>query len=176
MASLTDDPPPPATLSEVLATARAALDQEFHIAERLDAKARGLVTLAAQWFGIAQAVSAVAFTTKQPHDWMLWTVGGTALAGGIALGALCIYCWHVWRVRDEPAISPAGLLQMHDAATQKPEAAKLLVQHYASMLRDRRKTNNARVDALGAAQFVWFAAMALPFVQLAFALATRLFA
>ncbi|MEA2395856.1 MAG: hypothetical protein QOJ82_3747 [Solirubrobacteraceae bacterium] len=180
MATSTTSPvaqqPPPEALSEVLSTARAAVEQEFQISERLDAKARALVTLAGQWFAVAQAVSAVAFATKKPHDWMLWTVAGTALAGGIALGLLFFFCWRVWRIRDEPAVSPRGLLQMHSAAVRDPDAAKLLVEHYAAMLRDRRKTNKSRADALAVAQGWWLVAMALPFVQLGFALATRLFA
>lgn len=173
---VTEDPPPSEALAEVLTAAREAVDKEFDIAERLDAKARGLVTTAAQWFGIAQAVSAVAFATQTPHDWMLWTVGGAALAGAIALGVLCLFAWRVWAIRDEPAVSPGGLLQMHEAAKDDPNAPKLLVQHYASLLEDRRENNRKRADALDNAQVAWFAAMALPLVQLGFALATRLFA
>jgi hypothetical protein len=84
-----------------LNTARAAVEQEFLISERLDTKARALVVLAGQWFAVAQAVSAVAFATKKPHDWMLWTVAGTALVGAIALALLFFFCWRVWRIRDE---------------------------------------------------------------------------
>jgi hypothetical protein len=168
--------PSPEVLPEVLNTARAAVEQEFQISERLDTKARALITLSGQWFAVAQAVSAVAFTTEKPRDWMLWTVAGTALAGGIALGLLFFFCWRVWRIRDEEAVSPRGLLQMHSAAVNDPNATKLLVEHYAAMLRDRRTTNKSRADALAVAQGWWFVAMALPFVQLGFALATRLFA
>lgn len=165
---------PPEGLPEVLNTARAAVDQEFQIAERLDAKARSLVTLGGQWFAIAQAVSAVAYSTRDAHGWMLWALGGTALAGGVALGALFFFAWRVWSIRDEEAVSPAGLLEMERTASEDPEALKLLVRHYASILQDRRKPNKDRADALSVAQVVWFFAMALPFVQLGFALATRL--
>jgi len=171
-----EQPSPDAPLAEVLATARAAVDQAFQISERLDAKARGLATVAAQWFAVAQAVSAVAFATSEARDWMLWSVGGTALSGGIALAALFFLCWRVWKIRDEQAVSPRGLIQMHEAAMNDPNAPKLLVDHYASLLRDRRKTNESRANALADAQLVWFAAMALPLIQLGFALATRLFA
>lgn len=170
-----EDNPSSNALSEVLTDARAAVDQEFEVTQRLDAKARGLVTVAAQWFGIAQAVSAVAFTTKQPHDWMLWTVGGTAFLGAVALGALFLHSSRVWSIRDEPAVSPKGLLQMQAAARSDPKAIELLIQHNASILRDRRLSNKTRADHLATAQWVWFIAMALPLVQLGFALATRLF-
>jgi len=174
MTPVTGDPPPEA-VSEVLNAARAAVEQEFAIAERLDAKARGLVTLAGQWFAVAQAVSAVAFATKDAEDWMLFAVGGTALAGAVTLGLLFVFCWRVWQVRDQPAVTPNGLMQMHATAASDPEAAKLLVQHYAAILRDRRAPNKKRSDALRVAQGLWFVAMALPLGQLGFALATRLF-
>jgi hypothetical protein len=165
----------PASLGEVLNTARAALDQEFQIAQLLDAKARGLVTLAGQWFAIAQAVAAVAFATHKPHTWMLWAVGISALVGAVAVGFLFVFSWNVWKIRDEPAVSPRGLLQMRDVAEHDPSATKL-IDHYAALLRDRRATNKARADALADAQAAWFFAMGLPFIELGFAVATRLFA
>jgi hypothetical protein len=167
---------PPEALAEVVHTARAAVEQEFQISERLDSKARGLVTLAGQWFAVAQAVSAVAYATKTPHDWMLYAVAGLAATGAIALGFTFLFAWRVWRVRDEGAVSPGGLDQMKARALQDPNTMSLLVDHYASLLRDRRKTNKTRAEALTKAQWIWFAAMALPLIQVGFALATRLFA
>lgn len=164
----------PESFGEVLNTARAALDQEFQIAGVLDAKARGLVTLAGQWFAIAQAVAAVAFATHKPHTWMLWAVGITALLGAIALGFLFVFAWNVWKIREEPAVSPRGLLQMRDVAEHDPSPTKL-IDHYAAMLRDRRATNTTRGNALECAQTAWFFAMGIPLIELGVALATRLF-
>ncbi len=166
----------PQVLAEVVSAARAAVDQEFQISERLDGKARGLVVLAGQWFAVAQAVSAVAYSTKNPNDWMLYAVASLAAVGAIVLGLTFVFVWKVWRVRDEEAVSPRGLEQMKVAALGDPDAMGLLVDHYASHLRDRRATNKVRSEALTAAQWIWFAAMALPLIQIGFALATRLFA
>ena len=163
-------PQPPRDVSEAVAAARAAVDQEFQISERLDAKARGLVVVAGQWFAIAQAVSAIAYSTKDAHDWMLYWVAGTAVAGGAFLALTFVFCWNVWKLRNEPAVSPRGLMQMKEADPA------LLVDHYASILEDRRVTNSKRRRALEVAQLLWFGAMALPLIQLGFALATRLFA
>src|SRR5215211_3446208 len=157
---------PPEGLPEVLNAARGALEQEFQISERLDRKARGLATLAGQWFAIAQAVSAIAYSTKGAHDWMLYFVAGTAALGAVALGATFFWAWNVWKVRGEEAVSPRGLMQMKAAAGDPG----LLVDHYAAMLGDRRATNKERRQALEVAQYVWFAAMALPLAQLGFAL------
>lgn len=164
----------PEILPEVVSAARAAVEQEFQISERLDSKARGLVVLVGQWFAIAQAVSAVAYSTKDPDDWMLYTVGGLAVAGAVALGIIFLFTWKVWRVRDERAVTPQGLEQMKQAALTDPDAMSLLVDHYASHLGDRRTTNKVRSDALTVAQWISFAAMALPLIQIGFALATRL--
>lgn len=166
---------PPEIMPEIVSTARAAVDQEFQISERVDGKARGLVVLAGQWFAVAQAVSAVAYSTKNPDDWMLYAVAGLAAAGAITLGLTFVFAWKVWQVRDEEAVSPGGLQQMKTTALEDPHAMGLLVDHYASHLRDRRKTNRERSDALTVAQWIWFAAMALPLIQIGFALATRLF-
>ena len=165
--------PPIQGLSEVLSTARAAVEQEFQIAERLDSKARGLVTIGAQWFAVAQAVAAVAYATHRPHTWMVWAVGGIAFVAAAALATLFVFCSMVWSIRDEEAVSPRGLLQMRDAVLHEQALVKL-VDHYASILRDRRVTNRSRADALATAQWTWFAAMALPLLELGFALATRL--
>jgi len=139
----------------------------------LDTKARGLVTLGAQWFAIAQAVAAVAFATHKPATGMLVAVGIAALAGGVALGFLCYFCWRVWAIREQPAVSPRGLLTMLDKVTADA-SPRLLVDHYAAMLRDRRNVNKSRADALDSAQIAWVFAMVVPFVELGLALATRL--
>jgi len=155
-------------LAEVLNAARAAVEQEFEISERLDSKARGLATTAGQWFAVVQAVSAIAYSANKADETLLYGVAGTAALGAVLLSVTFCFCWSVWKVRDEPAVSPGGLMQM------KQSEPDLLVDHYATMLRDRRATNKQRVDALQVAQLVWFGAMALPLVQLGFALATRL--
>lgn len=165
----------PESLNQVLTTARGAVDQEFQVAQLLDTKARGLVTLGGQWFAIAQAVAAVAFATQKPHTWMLIVVGLTALAGAVALSFLFVFAWKVWKIRDQPAVSPRGLLEMRDEAEADPSSTKL-VDHYAALLRDRRVANTARADALEHAQVAWFFAMGIPFIELGFALATRLLA
>lgn len=174
LVTMSDDEPP-AALPEVLNTARAAVDQEFQISERLDSKARGLVVLAGQWFAVAQAVSAIAYSTKDAHDWMLYCVAGTAAAAAVALGFTFFFAWQVWKVRPEEAVSPGGLMQMK-AVADDPGSMGSLIDHYATTLRNRRLANKRRSNALEVAERVWFAAMAFPLLQLGFALATRLFA
>ena len=53
----------------------------------------------------------------------------------IAVGATFYLCWLVWAVRDEPAVSPRGLMQMKTADLSQ------LVDHYASILKGGGATN-----------------------------------
>jgi hypothetical protein len=164
------------SLKEVVSLARGAIEQEFQISERLDAKARSQVTLAGQWFAVVQAVSAVAFAAKGVEGWLLYTVGGTAIVGGALLALVFIESAKVWRIRPEGAVSPQGILDLKETAKAGDvEALDDSITHYASILQDRRRTNKLRADALEDAEVLWFLAMAAPLVQLAFALAARLF-
>jgi hypothetical protein len=163
-------------LAEVLSLARSALDQEFAVTERLDSKARGQITLAGQWFAVAQAVSAIAFSASHSRHWLLVAIGGIALLGGILLACLFFLSASVWRLRREPAVSPRALLDMKQTAYDpESDLQAALIDHYASMLQDRRLTNRARADALSRAEWLWYVTMGIPLLELGFALAARLF-
>jgi hypothetical protein len=163
-------------LSEVVIVARGAVEQEFQVSERLDAKARGQVTLAGQWFAIVQAVSAVAFAAKAVEGSLLYVVGALALAGGALLARTFWVSSKVWKVRDEDAVHPHGILQLKSKAeAEGADAMEVAIQHYASILQSRRGTNRLRVEALEKAEWWWPWAMGVALVQLGFALAARLF-
>ena len=164
------------SLAEVIAVARAAVEQEFQITERLDAKARGQVTLAGQWFAIAQAVSAVAFAAKGGEGLLLWLVAATAVIGGGVLVIVFVKSAQVWRLREEKALSPQGILQLRDKALADESPLEATTRHYASTLQKRRATNVDRRTALECAETWWYAGMAFPLVQIILALAVRLFA
>jgi hypothetical protein len=165
-----------AGLTEVVNFARTAVEHEFQISERLDAKARGQVTLAGQWFAVVQAVSAVALGAKGVDGWLLYAVGVTALIGGVVLAFAFLQSARVWKLRDEDAVHPKGILELKERAeSDEAGALAVTVQHYASLLQDRRRTNKLRAEALETAETLWLASMALPLVQLGFALAARLF-
>lgn len=163
-------------LSEVVSVARGAVEQEFQVSERLDAKARGQVTLAGQWFAVVQAVSAVAFAAAGVEGWLLLGIGATAVAGGTLLAVTFWHSSKVWKVREEDAVHPHGLLELKRRATSDEAGAlEVVVQHYASLLQSRRRTNKLRADALEEAEGIWLWAMGLPLAQLVLALAARLF-
>lgn len=162
-------------LTEVVNVARGAVEQEFQISERLDAKARGQVTLAGQWFAVVQAVSAVAFAVKGASEGLLWAVGVSAVLGAGLLARTFICSSRVWKVRPEGAVHPQGLLDLEARAlANEADGLSVMVHHYAAILQDRRLANKTRADALEASQMWWFLAMGVPLVQLILALAARL--
>jgi uncharacterized protein YneF (UPF0154 family) len=165
-----------ADLTEVLRLARAAMDQEFEVTDRLDRKARGQLTLAGQWFAIVQAVSGIAWAASKAEQWLLICIGAIALLGGVLLGVMFTLSANVWKIRDEPAVSPKALLAM-TAMADDPEKdlQQAMVQHYASMLQDRRRNNAERADALHKSERFWRAVMVVPLVELGFVVAARLF-
>lgn len=164
------------SLTEVVSVARSAVEQEFQVSERLDGKARGQVTLAGQWFAVAQAVSAVAFAAKGVDGWLLYAVGLAALVGGVLLVATFVMSSRVWKVQSEDAVHPHGILQLRQRALDDDDGAlDVAIRHYASLLQSRRLTNKTRVQALETAEKLWPWAMAPPLVQIGFALAARLF-
>ncbi len=163
-------------LQEVVNVARAAVEQEFQISERLDVKARGQMMLAGQWFAVVQAVSAVAFAVRGADGWLLYLVGVVALMGGGLLACTFVRSSRVWKVREEPALHPEGILDLKARAeADDAEAFDVAIRHYASLLLDRRQTNKKRWDALEGAESLWVWAMAIPLLQLGLALAARLF-
>jgi len=165
-------------LKEVVAVARGLLEREFSVAERLDAKARGQVMVAGQWFAVAQAVLAVALNNDGvDHRWLLWTGASLAVGGGIALVLTTVLSWQVWRIREDREVTPQALIQMKDYAL-RPDRGVLedLITQFASTLQVRRALNAARGVAQKRAEMAWFAAMALPLLEVFCALAAVLVA
>lgn len=169
--------PPPGDLGEVLNVARSLVAQEFARTDRLDAKARGLVQLAAQWYAITQAVLAVAINQSDDKGSVLLIVAGfCAIAGGIALAITFGLSSGVWKVRSEEESTPDALLAMaQDARDPTVDAQRQLVRNQAAALRRRRDTNKLRASALERSEAIWYYAMALPLLELALALAAVFF-
>src|SRR4051812_4936004 len=85
-------------LKHVLDTARDALDHEFQLAERYDAKARGRATLAGSWFAATQAVTAVALKFNDASAWLLVATGVCVFFMVLSLVALLQASARVWRL------------------------------------------------------------------------------
>lgn len=160
-------------VSAVYDVARAAIAQQFQVSERLDNKARGIVTIAGAWFALVQAFAASAFNVVGlDARWTHWIVG-TAAGGALALLVSIVLASRVWTLRRDHDIGPEGLVELRKDLLSGHDD-KLLV-HYAVTLRDRAANNKSRTKWYRRAQAVWYLAMLLPLAELGIAFAARAF-
>jgi hypothetical protein len=140
----------------VIEAARAAVTQEFQIAERLDSKARNQMTVAAAWYGVVQAAASIVLKSHNLSNSWRWVILSLAIAGGAAFALALLFSFLVWRVRDEKEITVDGLAQMAAAAQDVDRDFEGdLVEHYRSILQARRKTNKRRVDYFRRSEWPW---------------------
>jgi hypothetical protein len=165
----------PGGLEEVTAAARSAVQQEFQIAERLDAKARNQVAVGGAWFALVQAVASIALKQYLDHggDRELFKV--LVVLAGLAAATLAVsilYAYGVWKLRDEQEITHTSLAEMA-AAARDPHTDLLeqFVQHYGYILWTRRENNKIRAKNLTKATRWWIGAVFLGLVELVVALA-----
>jgi hypothetical protein len=141
-------------LTILLDAAKATVDEEFRRSERLDAKSRNQMTLAATMFGVAQAIAVglVNSVLAQDGTKALILAGLVAGAAIIALGCLAwalALSYGSWNLRDEKALNIETFEKYLGAARAgNPNVGAQLVKQYAKVARDRRDSNNARVSAI----------------------------
>lgn len=159
----------------VFDVARAAVAQQFQISERLDNKARGIVTIAAAWFALVQAVANNAFTIPGLDEWWKHSIVIAAGVGALMLICTAVCCAFVWNLRVDTEIAPEGLVEMHTDARRGGDLREKLLLHYAVVLRDRHAQNQKRVTWYKRGQVFWYLAMLAPLVELGFAFAAHAF-
>lgn len=177
---MTDGSPASKNLPIVLDEARAALDAEWQLANRLDEKARGQATLAGAWFAVTQAIVAAAVVGA--HLQKGWVYG---LAAGLALQAVClvrllIASARVWTLRTERGVGVASLIAMQADANADPVAfVSKAIDFYATILAAARQANTERANAfddkLGSksytsAMFWWWRVLGFGLLEIALAL------
>lgn len=136
-------------LKHVLDIARAQLDREFQRAERLDAKARAQVTLAASWFTVAQAVAALSLRNGDvPTGWLLLILV-TLGVGAVSLAGLAVATQRVTRLQTRHDISPETLEAMEDSAKAgEVDFAERVIETYRGILEGAQAANDRRAEAL----------------------------
>jgi uncharacterized membrane protein YccF (DUF307 family) len=151
----------------VLDAARGSLEHQFAIAERLDAKARGQMTLAGAWFTVAQGVVGVVLGgAGLAVGWTVATLVSAAIAA-LGLGWAFYRHFQVWKLRDQPDLNPAALHSfLQDVRDVEIDAAGTILAHYAAMLDEWQAANHARERAFGAAVPAWFLALGLTLLEL----------
>lgn len=164
--------PKPDPQDLLIEAAREALDREDARLERLDAKARGQMTLAGSWFAVVQAVAAVALRNGMPSGWLI-AVGVGALAAATALIIAMAQSAKVWKLKTRPAIGTSTIDAMKAAVTDADFKDKV-VQQYQHLLGKAQIANYERAQALDKSARAWWVALALGLVELAIALLARI--
>lgn len=162
-------------LEIVIAAAEAALAREDARAERLDAKARNQMTLAATWFAVVQAVAGVGLR-EGIGPWWLVAVGAVAASASIALVVTMRKSYQVWQLQPRPAIGSETLEAMADAATQDDTSSfrRNLVTQYQHLVGKAQQVNFDRAKKLDAAVRPWAFSLGLGLLEIAVALLARI--
>jgi hypothetical protein len=158
-------------LSYVLDVARDALAHEFQVSERLDAKARGQMTLAGAWFAVVQAVAGVALANSAISNAWGAAVVGSATIAAASLG-WAFYCHYaVWRLRSETGFNADALHAFGEwAADDETNLAGTLIGYYEQILSERQGRNRERVEKFDKAVPAWFFTLGLTLIELMVAL------
>jgi hypothetical protein len=169
-------------LAFVLEEARAALDAEWQLANRLDEKARGQATLAGAWFAVTQAIAAAAVAGHVHKGWVY------ALTAGLALQAVCLVrllaaTASVWKLRNERGCGVASLRAMQGDAEADPVAfAGKALDFYATILGNAREANAERAAAFddgegnesyNCALFWWWRVLVIGLIEMGVALLSQ---
>ncbi len=163
-------------IGPVIEVARTAIGQQFDIAERLDTKARGLVTIGGAWYAVVTTVAGQALAVENLDRAWVGLVAVCAAAGAVALLATIVSSSQVWRLIPDKDLSPEALAEMrNDALAGGHVLGDKLLQHYAVVLRARVANNDDRARAYKWAQRLWVAAMFLTLLELAASFAARIF-
>lgn len=133
-------------LSNALTVLRARVDEEFRVAERLDAKARQAFALAAGFFAVVQTVAFGSYQSGGINsDERIWLLGVVIFAG-LALVNVAHKLRTSEELRPEADINPEAIIEWWDEApADDPDYVSLqLLRELARVARERADSNRAR--------------------------------
>lgn len=164
----------PEDIGHVVESARAAVEEELKLSERLDRKIQFQFAVAAAWFGATQAFVAAILGTRVPAGWVIAILGLAIVATGLMAKAIQT-TFSVWKLRPDKALDPDDIAAFADRVHERdPTVPGEIAKHYAVVARSRRERNEERVTAVQNS-FEWCAyAVAATFGELLLALAARL--
>lgn len=153
--------------------ARAAIEQEFKIAERNEAKSRNLLGAIAAWFAVVQPAAVFALRDSANTTETGYLVASLIIAAAVAgAAAFVVLVLHVraWGLKDEEDVAPEGLHEMLAAARDPHrDFASDLITHYSDLLTTRRANNAARAHTFDIARRWVIVAAMTTLVELAVA-------
>jgi hypothetical protein len=164
-------------LSILLASATAAVDEEFKRSERLDAKSRNQVTIAGTWFAVAQAVvvglingTLSASYMHAASSFIPW-LAGIGASSALLTGVATVVSYNAWRLRDDPTLAVDTIRAYVDFARAGNAAVGVkLVGAYADIASGRRANNSKRARAVDQAAMACGLAMTVVTAELVLAM------
>ncbi len=165
----------PDEISAVLESARSAVDQEFHLSQRLDTKMQYQFAVTAGWFGVAQTFAAVVLNRADvPPFW----IGLVLVLGGLSIASVAWAIretFAVWKLRPDKGIDPEKLKVWADRVhARDPVVPGEIAKEYAVLLDERRSRNEQRASAIKTS-YKWCGySVAITTAELIVALVSRL--
>jgi hypothetical protein len=155
-------------LSYIFEVAKAEVDTQFRISERIDSKARGLFAITAIIFGAAQALSLRPDVLHRLGDEKDLVVG-LAIGAGICTGLALIATAWLLGVRRDKSIESDPLFKWLGDLDEPKKAGDVpaeVVEAYITLMHRRQEQNVDRARDLIAVQFFCFLAILVSGVQL----------
>jgi hypothetical protein len=161
-------------LDRVAGVLRARIDEEFRIAERLDAKGRQAFALAAAFFALVQTVSFGGFAQAEVSH-----TERVALVV-VAAAAAAVLAWVAYRLaigealQDEIDVRPERLAEWTDNAEADDYVAGQIVRSLSDVTARRTYNNAIRSRTYDRVQLASGASLATCGIELLLALAIRI--
>jgi hypothetical protein len=161
----------------VLELARAEAEHAFAVADRLESKARSLMTIGGASFAVAQAtaVPLLGGFPSTADSWWTWlVVGGLLTSALFLLGAIGASA-SVWWARDQAAVSIEMLRKLlgGDIAAGP---ARVAATHLIEIASQRRDANTSRGDSLRLVFALWGIATCFALAEIVVAALGRIYA
>lgn len=162
------DSPDGTQLAILLGAATAAVDEQFKRAERLDAKARGQLTIVGAFFAFVQTITAGTLRAQDDLTWVLFAVAAVA---AVCLFVALVTSSFAWKLRKERALNPDDITGwIPYAKAGNPQVGIKLTKELAAIYQNRLDANQSRSDDLRTATKWVLAAAAATSVELVLAL------
>jgi hypothetical protein len=168
-------PEPSPELAGLFQAAQFQVDFQLKMAERLDAKARGLAAMTTAFAAAAQAYALQGGVLGTHHHTLKWFVVGVALAAVVAFGCALVATAYSVFLQGEKEIEPVLLMAMIEpAALGDRHTALDLVHWHLDLAYDRKLQNDARASRMRVAQVLCLATLVLCVAEVVLAVFTRL--
>ena len=164
----------PDGLNYVFEIAKNEVDTQFRIAERLDAKARGLFALAGAIFAVTQALALRQDVLDELSNGQRDLLVGIAIAAGVMVGLALLATAFATFVKKDKVVESGPLFgwlnELAERTKPEDEVAREAVEAYITLMHRRREQNDGRAKRVIAVEVFCVLAIAVSVAELVIAL------